>query len=372
MCQVTFLVSMSDSEPMPPQVPDLRATYFDGKSAHGQAALVRIQDESLQLSLVDGALTVPISQIDWSERTRYGRRSAQLPGNAILQCDDSTAWDAWRNAHGLADAPLIAIQQSWSWVAGFTAALVLFIFAAYQWGLPILAKTVLIVTPYSVDQKIGQIALEQLDGPSRFLQPSGLSAVEQDAIRRSFQQALSLQESSEVPPWHLEFRKSALGPNAFALPGGTMVMTDEMLDLVEGDHRTLVAVLSHELGHVHHRHGMRMLVQASAIGVVASALWGDVSWILATLPAWLGQADYSRQAEREADAYALQVLVAARIHPNAMVNLFDKLKAKREALANSDGAASDKDRVGQLLGIAFSSHPQDAERIAFFQAAAPR
>ena len=270
---------------------------------------------------------------------------------------------AWSNR------PLL---QSWSWVASCTVGLVLLICIAYQWGIPVLARSVLMVTPYSVDQKIGQVTLDQLEGQARLLQPSSLPGGEQDAIRRSFQQALSVQEPSEVPSWHVEFRKSAIGPNAFALPGGTIVMTDEMVNLVEGDHRSLVAVLSHELGHVHHRHGMRMLAQASALGVLASALWGDLSWVLAALPAWLGQADYSREAEREADAYALQVLSAARISPSAMVNMFDKLKAWREANSKDGGAGQDNGVVGKWLGIAFSSHPQDAERIAFFQAGAPR
>ncbi len=50
------------------------------------------------------------------------------------------------------------------------------------------------------------------------------------------------------------FRKSrdpAMGPNAFALPGGTIVVTDELVELL-GDHEDCACsgVLAHELGHV--------------------------------------------------------------------------------------------------------------------------
>jgi len=128
------------------------------------------------------------------------------------------------------------------------------------------------------------------------------------------------------------------------------------------------------LGHVHHRHGMRTLVTVSVIGVVASLLWGDFSWVLTTVPTWLAKADYSRDAEREADAYAMDVLNAAGISPSAMVTLFDKLEARREAESKTgrtkykkSGAKDQESDVGHWLSIAFSSHPADAERIAFFQ-----
>jgi Zn-dependent protease with chaperone function len=112
----------------------------------------------------------------------------------------------------------------------------------------------------------------------------------------------------------------------------------------------------------------------SAIGVVASLLWGDFSWALTTVPTWLANANYSRDAEREADAYALDVLNAAGISPTAMVTLFDKLEAKRQAELKKgrtkdkkSGAKDQKSGAGDWLSIAFSSHPADAERIAFFQ-----
>ena len=73
-----------------------------------------------------------------------------------------------------------------------------------------------------------------------------------------------------MPAHRIEFRKSRIGPNAFALPGGSIVITDELVALVDGDAAVVTGVLGHELGHVRHRDGMRMLLQASAVGVLAS------------------------------------------------------------------------------------------------------
>ncbi len=351
------------------QVSELTAVYFDGQSAQARAVTLRVHQSKLQVCVGAATLEVPLSQVQWSERTHHGRRSAHLPGNALLQCDDTLAWDSWRQAHGFADPTIVVMQQSWQWVSGLAFGLVVLLFAAYQWGLPALAQGVLQITPPAVDEKIGALALGQLE--AGFLRPSDLEPGQQELIRLAFAQALSAQKSTDLPPWRLEFRKSNIGPNAFALPGGTLVMTDDMVELVEGDIRVLVAVLGHELGHLHHRHGMRMLVQVSAMGAIASVLWGDFSWVLATVPAWLGQADYSREAEREADAYALAVLNAAGISPSAMLTLFEKLKARRNAASaepTREGTDEGGSGVDRWLSIAFSSHPEDAERIAFFQA----
>ncbi len=48
----------------------------------------------------------------------------------------------------------------------------------------------------------------------------------------------------------------AVGANAFALPSGIVVMTDELVELAKTDDE-LVAVLAHEIGHVRGRHALR-------------------------------------------------------------------------------------------------------------------
>lgn len=364
----TFGASMLDSEATPsPKLPELTAVYFDGQSAQAQTAVLRVHQSTMQVHLGTTILEFPLSQVRWSERTRHGRRSAQLPDRALLQCVDTMEWDSWVQANGFTDKAIVAIQQSWTWVTGFAIGLVLLLMAAYLWVLPALAQGLVAITPYSIDEKFGKLVLAAVE--KELVKPSEIPRAKQEAIRLAFAQALAAQKAAALPPWRLEFRKWDLGPNAFALPGGTMVLTDDMVDLVEGDTRVLVAVLGHELGHLHHRHGMRGLVEESAIGVVTSFLWGDFSWALTTVPTWLATADYSRKAEREADAYAFDLLNAAGISPSVMVIMFDKLKAKSEAESKKGGTKDEKSGAVNWLAIAFSTHPQDAERVAFFQAA---
>jgi Zn-dependent protease with chaperone function len=99
----------------------------------------------------------------------------------------------------------------------------------------------------------------------------------------------------------------------------------------------------------------------------------------------LGHASYSREAEREADQDAVNTLKAAGISPAVMISMFEKLDEYRrtkgagkdrpsdshkKAPKNESKAGGGDGNEGSWLGIAFASHPSDAERIRFFREAA--
>jgi len=352
----------------------LQVSYFDGKSAQAQSADIRVEQSVLHIHNQCVTRTVPVAQVQWPERTRHGHRMALLPAGGVLRSADGPAWDLWCKTNGLQEPSIVVLQQSWRWVGASALTFALLIGALHQWGLPIIAQGLVALTPYSVDEKLGQTTLEAIDG--QWMEPSLLPQAQQDRIRQAFKQALDNQDPDQVPPWKLEFRKSRIGANALALPGGTILMTDDLVQLVDGDTQVLTAVLAHEIGHVKHRDGLRMLVQVSALGAVSSLVLGDFSSVLATMPALLGQAQYSRAAEHEADAHAVQVLTAAGIPPKVMVTLFEKLQGQRqEALKKGANGENDSEKraeeVVDLIGIAFASHPPDAERVALFKGSNP-
>jgi Zn-dependent protease with chaperone function len=266
--------------------------------------------------------------------------------------------------------------------------------AAYVWGVPWLGRAALVVVPASVDRAIGEAAQASLQ--SYLLLPSKVSAQRQQQVREAFAAAVARADPRhELPDYELHFATSAevrdgvpagdkdgthrtrLGPNAFALPGGIVFVTDDMLELLQGRDDVLIGVLAHELGHVKRRHGMRLVVQATVLGAVASLVWGDFSTLLATVPVLLGQNAYSRDFEREADLDAIAMLRANGLSPAVMAEMFERLAAKRAALAQAQaqaqaasGAAGKGGLLSGDLGIAFASHPDDAERIQRFRDAA--
>jgi Zn-dependent protease with chaperone function len=353
------------------RVPALDAVYFDGLSARARPVRLRIEGGVLRVQGEDVDRSVACAEVNWPERTRHGMRVAHFEGGGSVQCSDNAAWDDWSRAGGRRDSLVVRLQQSWRGVLVSVALLVALAAALQQWGLPAAARAVVAFTPLSVDQSLGTATLEAIDGT--LMLPSRLAAAEQARLKAAFERALAAQPPGSVPAWHLEFRKSRIGPNALALPGGTLVLTDELVELVGRDERVITAVLAHELGHVRHRHGLRMLVQVTLLGGLASVVLGDFSSVLAGVPVLLGQASYSREAERDADAEAVRILQAAAISPAVMVTLFDKLGQRDRAQDAPDGADSGRaDRPSSWLGIAFASHPPDAERVQYFRQAAGR
>ena len=354
-------MTAAPSDPRAAAPGDVAADYFDGR--HARAHAVRVHVDAGQLVIVgdDVHRSLPLAGLAWPERTRHGVRMLQLPEGAALHCRDSLAWDAWSAAAaGRRDPFVVRVQQRWKWVMVSTLVLVCLVGVSYKHLLPWAARGLVAVTPVTTDAAIGEQALSQIDGVGLML-PTTLSEAKQQALRTAFAHAVARLPIDDVPAYRLEFRKSTIGPNAFALPGGPIVLTDELYDRVDGDPQLLVGVLGHELGHLRHRHAMRMLVQAGVMSAAAGLLYGDFSTLFSQIPVLLGQANYSRDAEHEADVDSVRLMRANAISPLVMVRFFAKVREHRPG---------DPVGVAPAMPVALASHPTDADRIRFFEQAA--
>jgi Zn-dependent protease with chaperone function len=334
----------------------LAARYFDGVSARGREAEVWIDGDQLRIAAGDDTPdAIPVRHVQWPERQRHGARQAHLRDGGALHFGDPLAFDHWARRNGLNESWVVKTQQSWRWTASATLALLALCGALYAWGLPLGSRAVLAFVPETFDKELGELVMRSVQSEG-WLQPTELSAGQQQRLRAAWARAAA-KAGPPVAHIDLHFNKSSLGPNAFALPGGTVVMTDEMVKLVDGHEDMVVGVLAHEAAHVQHRHGMRMLVQATLLGTVTSIAFGDFSSLFAAAPALLGHLAYSRDHEREADGEAIALLQANGIPPSVMATMFERLRDhQREA-----GMPS--------LPIALGSHPPDDERIARFRSA---
>ncbi|MET0519601.1 MAG: M48 family metallopeptidase [Burkholderiaceae bacterium] len=341
----------------------LRLDYFDGRSARPQGAEIWIADGRLHLAAALAQQQYPLGQVRWPERQRHGQRQAQLPDGGLLSCADARAWDDWAAASGLRDSVTVRWMQSWRHVGIALLALCLAILAGWRWGVPLAAELALRAVPASAERQLGERTLGYLD--EYLLKPSGLSAAQQRQIAERFAAALGAgaNAAQPQPAYRLHFRRAEpLGPNAFALPGGDIVLTDALVELMRDEPDAVVGVLAHELGHVRHHHGLRITVQAGIVGIAAAAIIGDFSSVLAGAPALLAQQSYSRDFEREADAYARQTLRQAGLSPRVMVGFFERIADYRQQKTEQQ----QQQRGADPFPLAFSSHPADAERIRFF------
>ncbi|HJS38919.1 MAG TPA: M48 family metalloprotease, partial [Burkholderiales bacterium] len=203
--------------------------------------------------------------------------------------------------------------------------------------------------PVETEAVLGRETLESMD--EHIFKPSTLSAARQDSLRGKLERMAGA--PGEAVPYRLEFRASpVLGANALALPSGIVVMTDELVRKSKNDQEVL-GVLAHELGHVQHRHTMRHLLESSAIALIIAAITGDVASatsLAAAAPTVLLQLKYSRDAEREADRYAIDLMRKVGYDPRHFTALLARIEPPK--------------RVRAFMPGFLSSHPATEERLA--------
>ena len=143
--------------------------------------------------------------------------------------------------------------------------------------------------------------------------------------------------------------------NAFALPGGYVVIHSELLLRADSAEEVL-GVLAHEISHVTSQHGTRNLIASAGLFVTIQAVLGDASGLLATLasaaPFLLSQ-KYSRGFENEADSEGFDLLQRAHIDGRGMVSFFDKVKAEEEKTR-----AKVREQVGEGAGAVLTEMPE--------------
>jgi len=196
--------------------------------------------------------------------------------------------------------------------------------------------------PAKLSELMGNVLIELDDV---IFQPSNLD----DQAKSTYQQQLNslIAGRAELSHVRLAFRSSKIGPNAFALPDGTIVLTDELLNFLPA--KTIPGVLAHELGHIQLRHMFRRLLQNALAGTAIAIFSGDVSVLISTLGTQLIAQHYSREFEREADLFAIELFVKQGRDLAALELLHEKL-------GSLDGSGSTDSSY-------LDSHPGAEERI---------
>ena len=253
------------------------ALYFDGKTTAAKAVVLSLEDQEWVVRGDDLELRHSLAQVQISERLGNTPRSLAFFEGGHCEVTDHAALDQLLDAAGVRRTWVDGMQHSLGWALLASLAIVAVLVASYlyllPWGAEVIAKRV----PATVLQKMGSSTLETLD--KLMLEPSKLDATRQQALIFAYAKLQPLPDSQMR--YHIVFRSSPrMGPNAFALPDGTIVMLDELVALTPDDNE-IVAVLAHERGHIEQRHAMRMVLQSSAVGLVMTWYMGDVSTLLA-------------------------------------------------------------------------------------------
>ncbi|MCF3640815.1 M48 family metallopeptidase [Rhizobium sp. TRM95111] len=318
---------------------------------------------SLEARLVehDGVLAAvavsggePLS-LDRDRRAEISARVGSVPrrvtftDGSIFETFDNDGMDAYLTASGRGGAGLV------HWLEQFRLRLVVIIVLAfvlggaiYRWGVPALVEVAIWATPPVVPQLMAQGTLEALDRTT--FSPSKLAETKRAAITDGFRRIAALSARGEQA-YDLNFRSGGfIGPNAFALPDGTLVITDELVALAGDDTEMLIGVLAHEIGHVELEHSLRQLYRAAGIAGLIMLIGGDVgsgTEDVLVEGGGLLALSYSRAAEAAADRHSVELMAKAGYDPAAIARFFVLLEEKLG------------DRSGTSM---LSTHPSTPER----------
>jgi len=341
----------------------IQGRYFDGRSsAPVEATLEIAADGMVRVHGLPEPVAAPLLDLEISDRIGNIARRISFADGAVFETHDNdavdAALDAARDVVGLRHGSGLVhwLESRWHVALASVAGVVVISAAFLIWGVPAIANWAAGVMPASMDQAIGSGTLDVLDRVA--FEPSNLPKARQRELETLFTRMTAPLDDGH--DYELELRDGGgLGANAFALPSGIVVMTDQLVALSKSDDE-LRAVLAHEIGHVRGRHALRHLLQAAGITAIATALLGDVSsisGILSAAPALL-DAKNSREVVRLGFEVA-RVLGVEQRRRGAQENhvaesSFDAILCRLSHAEGSEAGKKDFDF--------FSTHPATGKR----------
>lgn len=320
--------------------------WLDGvTSAMVPATLTVSEDGLARVTLVDGGQVreETLESVTISPRLGQTPRYVYFSAGGKFETRDNDQIDQWVKQHkGRGwDTWVDKLESHWQAVAASLVVVIFMSWALVVYGVPAASNRIAHWIPDQVPEMIGAHVMELLD--EDFFEPTTLSQDEQQRILDHFQPALD--QHPDLPLRVLFRDGGSIGPNAFALPDGTMVFTDQIVALSRDDDE-LLSVLAHEIGHVAERHSMQGLVRSSLMGFIILAVTGDVSAsseLLLGVPLLLMELSHSRKFESQADDFALDYMRRNQIEPSHFINIMSRMESSRYCLYHSGLINSDAD-----------------------------
>ena len=233
------------------------------------------------------------------------------------------------------------------------------------YGRPVLSDMLVRAMPPTFETALGDATLTRLQREG--VQPSALSIETQQRLREGLQAAVQKSwDARELPPYRIQFVRGGdvLGPNAVALPGNLILITDELLGLAarQPDRAAvLVGVMGHEMAHLVHQDPQRILLLASLRKSVKMVLTGQgQDDLLASGADTVLYQGYGADIRQAADAGSIRMLRANGHSPQVMADFLKALEAARFANPAWMVAA-------QRVPISLSAQPVDARRLEGFK-----
>lgn len=287
------------------------------------------------------------SNLVLSDRIGSANRKITFSDGSIFETSDNDGIDVLFNNTSL----IHSLESKWRWAV---SAVILFLvvgFTTVRIGFPWASKEIAYALPIYVNEKLSEGTLEFLD--EYLLDESDLPQAQQDEVYKNFYKLVDALEDKEFN-YRLHIRKMGQESNAFSLPSGEIILTDELLKTAENKEQ-IDSILLHEIGHVKYRHGLQQVVHSSLISTAISMMTSDLTVLedlLVVMPVFLVESNYSRSHEYEADNFLFGKMIELDMDPIHFANILGEI-------TKDDGIDDNLEKSIQY----FSSHPETLERI---------
>lgn len=323
--------------------------YFDGKTSRPHHVDVEVSEIELFIHTQIFSSSFKLKDIKINPIVGNATSIIYLPFNQEIHSQDHKAIRALEKKLKQKSPEYLAhyFESKLSYVLVTLIITIALFYVGFFYGIPKIATYVANIVPENIKLRMDNESLVILD--KTYLEKSTLTQERQTAITEQLNLFCT---TTQCAKYELLFRNSPLlGANAFALTGQTIIVTDQLITKAEYD-AEIVAVLAHELGHINKSHTLKMALQAMGSGVLIVMITGDIntfSDIATGIPLLLIQQGYSREMEDEADAFALQGLLKAKISPHYFATILQRI-----------------DPDVNTSKTPFSSHPETQKRIQPF------
>lgn len=323
-------------------------TYYDGQVARAQSGRLALSETGLRLTSDDGRYveTFPLSAFElFPDATRkLGRlnHKTRLGFNITIK-SEALFYALNLRRREIGHTPLFAPERQklyLKWAGGLAAA-----------GLVIF--TIVFTAPALLARTIPQETWQNMGADVKAFMMREESLCRDNAQGDAALQAMiaRLMPDGEAEGLNISVYRAPI-VNAFAMPGGHIVLLSALIERSDNPDK-VAAVLAHEIGHARLMHPEEGYIRSQGINLIMQLLTGGS---IATELAGTGVLmRFSREAEREADAFARQMLLEASVDPASLSNFFATLLGEHTPRERN----STFDRLGNFL----STHPGLEERI---------
>lgn len=239
---------------------------------------------------------------------------------------------------------------------------------AFRVAIPLAARGIALAFPDRLERALGAQAYASLQAVD--LTASRIPEDRRQNLRRRAAALAGDAHLTRRP--EVFFHGSRLfGANAMALPGGPVVVTDALVDLLGSDEAVL-AVIAHEMAHVEKRHSLQQILAVAGAATMASVVLGADDSVLEELSATLINVwsfKNSRNFEKEADLTGLDILRAGGLDPGLFVSAIETLTAQACAESAAEARAACLDKAGNAGTGWLSTHPGAKERLGYLRRA---